>query len=352
MGGSIYLRRDGRYEGRCRTSGENGRLCYFYGRSREEVVQKMQEFWENQSFDDAQLTVEMLFEEWREAIRLRVKESTLANYEGKARSHLLPAFGKLPIQDVDPARLQCFISEKLGKGLSAGYISDMVILFKSMMKFAVSRYNIRNRIQEVVLPKKKRAQIRLLSKGQQGSLHRYLNAHPDPTSLGVALSLFTGLRIGELCALRWEDVDLGRRTLSVTRTLQRIRTEKGTKLVLTEPKSESSVREIPLPECLVPMLKKLACSGETYVLSGTEKPVEPRLMQYRFQRLLKKAYLPSIHFHALRHMFATNCVEMGFDVKSLSEILGHSGVEITLNRYVHSSLERKKQFMKRLRFAA
>ncbi len=349
MGGSIYLRRDGRYEGRCRTGGE-GRIFYFYGKSREEVEEKMQEFWEGQSYGTTQLTVEMLFEEWREAIRLRVKESTMANYVGKARAHILPAFGKLRIQELDPGRIQGFISDKLSRGLSAGYVSDIVILIKSMMKFAVSRYNIRNRIQEVVLPKKKKAQILLLSKAQQKNLHRYLGTHRDATSLGVALSLFTGLRIGELCALRWGDVDLGRRTLSVTRTLQRIRTEKGTKLVLTEPKSNSSVREIPIPDCLMPMLREQA--GEGYVLSGTEKPVEPRLMQYRFQGLLKKAYLPSIHFHALRHMFATNCVEMGFDVKSLSEILGHSGVEITLNRYVHSSLERKKQFMKRLRFAA
>ena len=167
----------------------------------------------------------------------------------------------------------------------------------------------------------------------------------------MALSLFTGLRIGELCALKWKDVDLSNKTVSISKTIQRIRTDFGTKLVITEPKSNSSVREIPVPECIMPILKKFSADKECYLLSGTSKPVEPRVMQYRFQKLLKKAKLPSIHFHALRHMFATNCVEMGFDVKSLSEILGHSGVEITLNRYVHSSLERKKQFMKKLKFA-
>ena len=164
--------------------------------------------------------------------------------------------------------------------------------------------------------------------------------------------MFTGLRIGELCALKWSDIDLSQRTISVSRTIQRIKVQGGTQLIITEPKSISSVREIPIPDCILPLLKNFCSKGESYILSGTAKPVEPRTMQYRFQALLKKAKLPSIHFHALRHMFATNCVELGFDVKSLSEILGHSGVEITLNRYVHSSLERKKAFMKKLKFVA
>lgn len=177
-------------------------------------------------------------------------------------------------------------------------------------------------------------------------------ANQDLTSFGVALSLFTGLRIGELCALRWSDVDLPSKTISVTKTIQRISAQGRTQLVITEPKSISSVREIPIPDCILPLLKKFCSKDDFYILSGTKKATEPRTMQYRFQALLKKAKLPSIHFHALRHMFATNCVELGFDVKSLSEILGHSGVEITLNRYVHSSLERKKAFMKKLKFAA
>ena len=166
------------------------------------------------------------------------------------------------------------------------------------------------------------------------------------------MSLFTGLRIGELCALKWSDIDLSNRTISVSKTIQRIAVQGGTQLVITEPKSISSVREIPIPDCIFSLLRKFCSNADFYILSGMTKPVEPRTMQYRFQALLKKAKLPSIHFHALRHMFATNCVELGIDVKSLSEILGHSGVEITLNRYVHSSLERKKAFMKKLKFAA
>ena len=349
--GSIYLRKDGRYEGRCKDA-KGDKMLYFYGKSHEEVCDKMNSFWNSQSYLQSDLTVKMLFEEWMEVIKFRVKQSTLANYLGKAETHILPAFGDIQACELDVSCVQQFIAKKLNSGLSSNYVADIVILLKSVMKFAVNRYNIRNRIADVIMPKKKKAEVLLLSKSQQNSLQKYLCANQNLTSLGVALSLFTGLRIGELCALKWADIDLSNRTISVSKTIQRISVQGGTQLVITEPKSISSVREIPIPDCILPILRKFCSKGDFYILSSTEKPVEPRTMQYRFQSLLKKAKLPSIHFHALRHMFATNCVELGFDVKSLSEILGHSGVEITLNRYVHSSLERKKAFMKKLKFAA
>ena len=349
--GSIYLRKDGRYEGRFKDN-KGDKMFYFYGKNYDEVYNKMNSFWENQSYCQSDLTVEMLFEEWLKAIKFRVKQSTLANYLGKAETHILPAFGSIRADELNASHVQQFIADKLQSGLSSNYVADIVILLKSVMKFAVNRYNIRNRIADIIMPKKRKAEVLLLSKSQQNRLQKYLSDNQSLTSLGVALSLFTGLRIEELCALKWADIDLLNRTNSVSKTIQRIKSHNCTQLVITEPKSISSVREIPIPDCITPLLKQFCSSGDFYILSGTAKPVEPRTMQYRFQFLLKKAKLPSIHFHALSHMFATNCVELGFDVKSLSEILGHSGVEITLNRYVHSSLERKKAFMKKLKFAA
>ncbi len=348
---NIYLRRDGRYEGRL-TDKSCHKLRYFYGRTAEEVKAKIKSFKENQSYSEVGLTVKNLFWEWLEASKFRLKESTVSNYIGKAETHILPAFGNIKADELTSEQLHKFISDKLKGGLSSNYVADIVILLKSVMKFAVNRYNIHNRIAEVVLPKRKRVEVNLLSKSQQTRLQKYLNANQNLTSLGIALSLFTGLRIGELCALKWSDIDLNRKTITVSKTIQRIRVTGGTKLIITEPKSNSSVREIPIPDCIIQMLKKFSANKDFYLLSSSPKPIEPRVMQYRFQKVLKKANLPSIHFHALRHMFATNCVEMGFDVKSLSEILGHSGVEITLNRYVHSSMERKQKFMKRLTFAA
>ena len=158
-----------------------------------------------------------------------------------------------------------------------------------------------------------------------------------------------------MCALQWKDIDLTNRTITVRKTVQRIKNYGGktkTKLVITEPKSASSVRVIPIPEFLVVMLERFKDSSDKYILSGRYRPIEPRTVQYRFASVLKKANLPSVHYHSLRHAFASNCVALGFDVKTLSEILGHSSVEITLNRYVHSSLDRKRACMDMIKWAA
>ena len=138
---------------------------------------------------------------------------------------------------------------------------------------------------------------------------------------------------------------------SVRKTMQRIQCKNGTsktKLIITDPKSEASRRRIPIPDCMMGFLSEFKASSDNYVLSGLLKPVEPRTMQYRFRSILKNVNLPSVHFHALRHCFASRCISLGFDVKALSELLGHSSVEITLNRYVHSSFEQKRDYMNRI----
>lgn len=348
---NIYRRKDGRFEGRCRDP-RTLRIRYFYGKSRAEAERKMRDFLNGRGGSDCRLTVGMLFEEWLDAVSVKVKESTLANYRGKAQAHILPEFGRLRAGGLTAAAVKNFISARLDGGLSPGYVADIVILLKSVMKYGERVHDIRNDISDVILPKKRRADILLPDKAQQKRLERWLSDNPGLTSLGITLCLYTGIRLGELCALKWSDIDLSAKTLSVTKTLQRIRCRRGTRLITAEPKSTSSIRVIPLPDRVLALLERYRSAPENYLLSGTSKPVEPRTMQYRFKTVLKKANLPSVHFHALRHLFATNCVELGIDVKSLSEILGHSGVEITLNRYVHSSLERKKKFMKKLCFAA
>lgn len=183
---------------------------------------------------------------------------------------------------------------------------------------------------------------------EQARLNNYLIANPTLSNVGILLSAATGIRIGELCALKWENINLEKRILTVRNTVQRIKNidgETATKLVVTSPKSSSSVREIPLPEFIVPILFELKENNSCYLLSGTGSIVEPRVMQYRFKRILKILKLSDVFFHSLRHLFATNCIAIGVDVKSLSEILGHSDVKITLNRYVHSSMERKAEYM-------
>lgn len=356
---NIYYRKDGRYEGRIADGVKlNGKTKYrsVYGHSYEEVKEKMESLYTGQftCSRKTNLTVYSLFQEWISAISARVKESTISNYRMKAEKHILPYFGDMCHGDLNVYMVHAFITEKLDNGLSARYVSDIVVLLKSVFKYASRVYNLYNPLVNVMLPKKKKTEISLLNQSQQYRLMEYLLKNQNPTTLGIALSMYTGLRIGELCALHWADIDFEKRILTVRHTIQRIRNEHGssrTKLIITEPKSVSSQRTIPIPACLIPMLQKFRKSSEAFILSEVKKPIEPRVMQYRFAAILKRVNLPSVHFHALRHMFATNCIALGFDVKSLSEILGHSSVEITLNRYVHSSMEQKQSYMQRLSFA-
>lgn len=359
IGLNIYKRKDGRYEGRFADGWKaDGKTKYrsVYGRSYEEVKEKLELVHSSQPMyaKTTDLTVKSLFQEWIQVISSRVKESTISNYCMKAEKHLFPVFGDLCYHIVNANMVHNFIAKKLKSGLSARYVSDIVVLLKSVFKYASRTYNFFNPLVNVMMPKKKKPEIVLLNSSQQKELQKYLQNNQNLTTLGIAVSMYTGLRIGELCALQWKDIDLERRILIVNHTMQRIRNLNGnykTKLVITEPKSSTSQRMIPIPDCLFDILKMFQAMSNQYVLSGTEKPVEPRTMQYRFAAILKKVNLPSVHFHALRHMFATNCITLGFDVKSLSEILGHSSVEITLNRYVHSCMEQKRAYMERLSFA-
>lgn len=284
-------------------------------------------------------------------MRHRVKESTAANYFLKGRKHILPMFGARRMDSLEPKDVYAFIATKQAEGLSNRYIWDISILLKSICKYAAQTYHISNPMDGVKMPKCGAVDVRLLDEEQLQRLEGYIAQNTSRTMMGVVLSLATGIRIWELCALQWEDVNLEKRILTVKKTIQRVQKVFGTSrttLIITDPKSESSKRQIPIPECVLALLEKFQGKPEEFSLSGKAKPIEPRTMQYRFAKILKNVKLPSIHFHALRHMFATNCIRLGFDVKALSEILGHSKVEITLNRYVHASFAQKAAYMCRV----
>lgn len=360
---NIYKRKDGRYEGRCYIGkDEKGRRKYksFYGRSADEVSRKYEK--SLKTVDDlptfdvlTELTVRELFKEWLNVLSHRVKESTLSNYRMKADKHILPAFGDFSFKNLDKRSIYLFIDSKKEDGLSVRYISDIIVLFKSAFKYANREYNIKNVFDGIVMPKKQRTTIRILSETEQSVLKNEIKTEQTLTNLGIAISLYTGLRIGELCALQWQDIDLEKRTLTVNKTIQRIQIPNGdcrTQLVISEPKSEKSRREIPIPDCLILMIKKHSGNVHDYVLSNNIDPVEPRTMQYRFSKILEKLGLPKVHFHSLRHAFASRAIELGFDVKTLSELLGHSSVELTMNLYVHSSMERKRECMDLMKWSA
>lgn len=353
---NIYHRKDGRWEGRYKDGfNENGKAKYHsvYAATYSAVKEKLLRV--NTSTEQPSsvcaVTVKQIFTEWLNVKKLTVKESTIANYIFKANKHLLTYFGKIKFSKLSVSLVCKFIQDKLDDGLSAKYVSDMIVILKSMAKYASKTYNCKNPICNAELPKTEKSELNLYSKEQQSRLKSTLLRNMNLTKLGILLCLYTGIRIGELCALKWSDINLYERTISISKTCQRIRIngDTATKLTITSPKSRSSVRSIPMPEFIIKLLKAFVPSDKNaYFLSCSDKLTEPRTVQYRFHSILRKAELPSINFHSLRHIFATSCIEIGFDVKTLSEILGHGTVEITLNRYVHSSMERKRECMERL----
>lgn len=349
-GENIYKRKDGRWEGRYKCGyNDSGKAlyCSVYAQTYQEVREKLQKCKLSvvNFISSGKRTVKELFEEWLSDIRLKVKSSTFSCYNMKVIKHILPVFAGLVYDKLTVSSVHDFIKSKLNEGLSAKYVSDIIIVFKSMAKYISKIHGYANRLENVMLPKKERNDMQLLSKSEQEKLRKFVMNKTDNTKLGVLLSYYTGLRIGEICGLKWEDINFDKCTLKIKRTVQRIYEKDSTKIIIDSPKSKSSLRTIPIPKFLLDILKTFKTFDSAFILSGTDKIVEPRTMQYRFKSLLKKANLPSVNYHSLRHMFATNCIEIGFDVKTLSEILGHATVETTLNRYVHSSMERKTACM-------
>lgn len=356
-GENIYKRKDGRWEGRYKVGyNEQGKAKYrsVYGRNYQSVRDKLlrlknvPDVYKNSE----QLTVKMLFEEWLSAVKIRIKPSTFANYHMKIYKHILPVFSGIRYNSLTAKMLHEFIENKIKSGLSSKYVADIVIVFKSMAKYIARVHGFRNPVADVILPKVQKSEMKIFNENQQKKLCSYLKNNFSNTSACILLSLYTGLRIGEICGLKWSDIDLEKSIIAVRRTVQRISTDYGTELHIGTPKSRSSRRSVPIPDFISELLESIKSAPENYLLSGNSTVIEPRTLQRRFKSVLKKAHLPSINYHSLRHIFATNCVRLGFDVKTLSEILGHSSVETTLNRYVHSSMEHKKKCMNLLRLAA
>lgn len=358
--GTTYKRKDGRWECRVSLGYEQGHKKYrsFYGKTKEEAEFKMVtacQSAEHSSEEITEMTVKELALEWFSVSKNRIKESTAANYRMKIEKHIIPTFGGMNAAMLKAKTVYDFTEKKLHEGLSARYVSDIIVVLKAIFKYASREYHINNVTDGITMPKKSKPEIIIMSKDEQKRLASYINNNRNKSTLGVALSLYTGMRIGEICALRWENIDMEKRVLNVRNTIQRIQCFEGsskTKVIIAEPKSRSSLRKIPIPDCLIPMLSELKGKDGSFILTGTEKPIEPRTMQYRFKRILKNAGVSEYNFHVCRHCFASGAVELGFDVKTLSEILGHSSVQITLDRYIHTSMEHKRNCMNLLTMTA
>lgn len=368
-GENIYKRKDGRWEGRyIRSHDENGKAeyGYIYGKTYSEVKQKLlrmkvlpQQRSEKQGKQG--VTYNQLLDDWIRSSRLNIKESTYARYAHLIQTHIKPHLGDLPLAQLSTQIVEDFVATQLKSGRLDGHgglapktVTDILTVIKSTMEYArYNNYEVSCTLKKMSI-KKKDKEMRVLTLAEQAALLKTLTNEMDLCKFGVILSLYTGIRIGELCALTWEDLCLSESVLKVRKTMQRIQeTEIGaihkTKIIITEPKSKCSVREIPLPPFIVDMARPLSASPQAFVLTGdTKRFIEPRTMQNRFKSCVSESGIEKANFHATRHTFATRCVEVGFEIKSLSEILGHANVNITLNRYVHSSFELKCSNMNKL----
>lgn len=304
-------------------------------------------------------TFEQVSSQWILAKKPLVKPSTYAVYSGILHNHLLPELGSLEIAGASSWDLQNFFAVKLlagrrdGRGaLAPKTVADIRVVLGLVLGYA-QEHGFCTAVGAAVIPVCPVQRTQVLTKTDQKLLERFLLEKAGPFETGVLLALYSGVRIGELCALQWKDLSLEEGTVRVEKTLLRIRNmEPGafakTHVVLQRPKTPCSERTIPLPEDILRCCLPQRRHPEDYILTGSSRYMEPRGCLKRYKRILASANVGDYTFHALRHTFATRCVESGFDIKSLSEIMGHASVKITMQRYVHPSMEMKRQQMNRL----
>ncbi|WP_459813178.1 tyrosine-type recombinase/integrase, partial [Hominimerdicola sp. 21CYCFAH17_S] len=302
------------------------------------------------------MTIKYLGEQWLADKRMTVKPSTYNNYKRLLIDHIFADIGDKKYTALDKQYINDYIlslmdsGRKDGKGgLSVSMTRDIIKALRAIAKFAQLEYGLKNICDGITMPRIKKPEAKTLSDGERRKLEKYLLSNQNLTNICIMLCLYTGLRIGELCGLQWKDIDFRRGCLTVCKTVQRISLGNGkTVISIDTPKTDSSVRVVYIPLFIIEMLKKFRQKPDIFVLSNRIKPTEPRTLQHKFKRILNNCKIGDISFHALRHTYATMCVEKQFDIKTLSELLGHSDVKITLNTYVHSSEKLKRKYVKRL----
>lgn len=350
-------------------------------------------------------TVSGLCEIWECTVRHQVKPSTFACYTTLIQKHIRPSIGSVPVRELDNQILLKFILERQEQGLAASTLRLILFLLKSAVRCGEKRRIFTAEPLDFFLPKDRGNGMRLLNRENRRKLLNRLSCCRTPFETGLFLSSCTGIRVGELCGLRWGDIDLEEGILHIRRTVSRIRNtqaegagmerngtqqngmqqdgteqngikqngtqQSGTErsstkrhdteqpgtehvsktfLYIGSPKTETSQRDIPLPEFVLERLREKKGEECCYFLTGRPTCMEPRGVQRRFKNLLRKMGIPEVNIHSLRHSFASQWIENGFDSKTLSEVLGHASVKITMDIYVHSSMDRKRACMEKLSF--
>lgn len=361
-GDNIRKRSDGRWEGRYRTISANGEKRYrsIYGKSYGEVKEKLLDITHTKyeatpDYSNMSTAINKgdnicfcsLMEEWLGEIERTRKYSTYVKYKNLYRCHIQNLFSNDKLTQITNNHIQNKMSTL---NISDSTRQSVLAVIKQTLHYAEDHYGYPMVSVTGKTVSKSSRSIEIMNRTEQAKLMQFLHHDMDISKAGIFLCLSTGLRLGEVCALKWEDIDIEQKLLHVNRTVQRIESKDGfqkTVLLETAPKSFFSNREIPISDGLLLLLTPFKKTEQGYVLRAN-KPMEPRTYQNHFKRYLQSINVPSYNFHTLRHTFATNCIDNGMDIKSLSEILGHSDVQITLNRYVHPSMDTKRKYINSL----
>ena len=284
-----------------------------------------------------------------------IKESTYANYSNNIFNHIIPKLGNYYLKELNHKIIQDFLLElsKSGRkdnngGLAEKTIKDITIIIKGSIKKGINEDKIKHIELTFNYPKdNKENKLYVLTKREQNKITKYVLENINSRNIGLLISLYSGIRIGELCALKWEDVDFKKNCLTINKTIQRVyikdKKKNISKVIITTPKTKNANREIPINKDFLEILKKVKSNKNDYILTGNEKYIEPRTYRKHFNKVLDELRIKHFNFHSLRHTFATNCISLGVDYKTVSELLGHANVNITLNLYVHPRYSQKKK---------
>lgn len=302
-----------------------------------------------------QLTFKDLYKSWVVYKRQFVKKSSLSSYQLLIENHLLPVFGEA--KHIEDQLIQDFVLDKILGGLSQKTVKDIIIVLKMILKYGV-KHKLWKEVPvfDIIYPADHdKKSIDVLSKADYKKAKDYIKENLTFRNLGVLICLSTGLRIGEICALKWSDIDIQEGVLHVQRTIQRIYSidedgKRHTELIIDSPKTKNSYRDIPLSPDLIKIFKAFEkiLNPEFFVLTNEVKPTEPRTYRSYYYELMQRMEIKAIKFHGLRHSFATQCIASKADVKTVSVLLGHSNISTTFNLYVHPDMEQKKAAINQL----
>lgn len=292
--------------------------------------------------------------EWKTDKQRFVKETTMAVYGLQLQTHLLPAFGDRTV--IEEKDVQQFVVDKLNKGLSERTTKDVLIVLKMVVRWANKHAGWDNRTDwEIIFPtKREQTELEVMTVADQQKIVKYVKDNFSFRNLGLQICLFTGLRIGEVCGLKWSDYNVANNTLTINRTIERIYTtdygERKSRVVVSTPKTASSNRTIPVSKELQKVIKELCkvVNKDYYIISNSEKPMEPRTYRNYYNKVLTQLGIAKLKFHGLRHSFATRCIENNCDYKTVSVLLGHADVSTTMNLYVHPNMEHKKKCIEKI----